>query len=50
MFNICVVVCGVSRGFGECIFIIFVKKFLIGFVFIFFFRDGKVFENVKISF
>lgn len=45
----CVVVCGASRGLGECISITFAKKFLTGSVFILLSRDGKALENVKTS-
>lgn len=43
----CVIVCGASRGLGECISLTFAKKFPVGSVFILLSRDGKALENVK---
>jgi sepiapterin reductase len=43
----CVVVCGASRGLGECISVTFAKKFPAGSVFILLARDGDALGKVK---
>lgn len=43
----CVVVCGASRGLGECISVTFARKFSAGSVFILLSRDGNALGNVK---